>query len=298
VGLTSALFLNYSMVHEHQRIDLFGKMLFERAVIEPPFRLHNPMPSEACFIFIVEGNYKIYSESNQMNAGENDGVLMKCGNFFMEMHPSPKGLTKAVAVHFYPEVLKKLYNNDVPSFLKEKDQLPDPPMVRIKTDELVRKFFDSLLFYFENPELVTEELLILKTKELLLLLDKTSNSSTVRALLSNLFSPRTYSFKEVVNSHVYDHLNNSELAELCNMSLSSFKREFKKVFSDTPAKYFRKQKLEKAKQLLVYSDKNISEIAFECGFSGLVAFSSSFQHEFGRSPSRSRTISTEAVSPK
>jgi len=283
------------MIHEHQRIDLFGKMLFERAVIEPPFRLFNPMPNEACFIFIVEGNYKIYSEANQIRAAEKDSILMKCGNFYMEMHPSPKGLTKAVAVHFYPEVLEKLYADDIPLFLKGKNQMPDPPMVRVKSDELIRRFFDSLLFYFENPELVTEELLILKTKELLLLLDKTNNSASVRAILSNLFSPKTYSFKEVINSHIYDHLNSSELAELSNMSLSSFKREFKKVFHTTPAKYFKKQKLKKVKELLEYSDKNISEIAFECGFSSLVALSTSFHQEFGRSPSKFRILLPEGA---
>jgi len=273
------------MIQEYQRIDLFGKMLFERSVVKSPFKLSSPMTNQACFIFVLEGNFRIYSEADQVQTSERDGILMKCGNYFAKLNPSANGLTKAVVVHFYPEVLKKIYIDDIPGFLKKQNQHLDPPMVQVKSDVLVQKYFESMIFYFENPELVTEELLILKTKELFLLLDKTKNSESVRALLSNLFSPKTYTFKEIVNAHIYDQISLTDLSELCNMSLSSFKREFNRIYQEAPARYIKMKKLEKVKNLLEHSDKNISEIAVDCGFGSLVSLSTSFQNEFSNSPS-------------
>jgi hypothetical protein len=44
------------MILEHQTLDLFGKMLFEKAKLRSPFHVPNPMPHEACFVYILEGN--------------------------------------------------------------------------------------------------------------------------------------------------------------------------------------------------------------------------------------------------
>ncbi len=54
--------------------------------------------------------------------------------------------------------------------------------------------------------------------------------------------------------------------QLANLSLSSFKREFRRVFNDSPARYLKHKKLERARQLLEKTYRRIKEIAFECGF--------------------------------
>ena len=79
-----------------------------------------------------------------------------------------------------------------------------------------------------------------------------------------------------------------ELADYCNLSLSSFKREFAKHYDDTPANYIKTKRLEKAAELLTRSDMRITDVAFECGFNELANFTKSFHAKYGLTPSNYR----------
>lgn len=161
-------------------------------------------------------------------------------------------------------------------------------MAKLPDDVLLTKYIESILFYFENPEIVSEEMLVVKLKELILLLSKTKDAPVVQHILSTLFSPTAHAFREVITAHLYDDLNQSELAQLSNLSLSSFKREFQKHYQTSPARYLRNKKLERAAELLRLSDTRITDIAFDCGFNNLSHFSRSFQDKYGISPTEYR----------
>ncbi len=280
------------MIIEHKTLELFGKMVFEKAIIKPPFKKTNLMPDEACFLYIMQGENFSLSETEQIRVAENEAVLMKCGSYLSQMFASKtSGTYEAVAVHFYPDVLKKIYDNEIPNFLKSKEKpFPEKSMAKLKADELLQKYFDSILFYFSNRELVNEELMILKLKELFLLLENTKNATAIHEILSSLFSPRTYTFKEIISAHLFSNLSLDELARLTNYSLSSFKREFDKIYCESPAKYIKDKKLEKAAELLLVTNHNVSEIAFECGFNDLSGFSRSFKEKYSHSPNDYRII--------
>ncbi len=278
------------MILEHKTYDLFGKMTFEKIILMPPFQKLNPMPNEACFLYIIEGRGVSISEVEKLEVPAKESVLMKCGNYIAKMLPSVDSKRyNAVAIHFHPEVLKKVYENDLPKFLQNRNStIPAAGMVKIKSDSLFLKYIDGILFYFENPELVNEELLILKLKELILLLNQTKDAPIVTQILSSLFSPATYSLKQIVDAHICSDLTIEDIARLTNLSLSSFKREFKKIYNDSPAKYIKDQKLDRASQLLLISDKRISDVAYECGFNDQAHFSKSFHEKYKLSPSNFR----------
>lgn len=79
-----------------------------------------------------------------------------------------------------------------------------------------------------------------------------------------------------------------QLADKNNLSVSSFKREFAKIYNDTPANYIKNKKLEKAAELLLISDVRITDIAFECGFNDLATFTKSFSDKFHITPTNYR----------
>lgn len=281
------LFQETPMFLDHQRLDLFDKMLFEKAEIRPPMRRPLGMPNEACLLYIVKGANDVISPTQAELVLEKQALMMKCDNYIYEMLPSQNAKTyEAVAVHFYPEVLKKVFENDLPAFLKgEPQEPPKNSMIKIKVDRLLEKYFDSILFYFANPELASEELLILKVRELFLLLEKT-DSRQLKEIINSLFTPQIYSFREVIERHLYSHVTNVELAELTHLSLSSFKREFKRIYGESPRRYLRKQKLKRAAELLKVSEMNVTQIAFECGFKDLAHFSIAFKDTYGCAPSQ------------
>ncbi|WP_431129145.1 helix-turn-helix transcriptional regulator [Flagellimonas flava] len=278
------------MIKEYKRIDLFGKLLFEKALILPPFRAPNPMHNEACFLHVREGGYKSFSESEFLKINTKQSVLMKCGNYVGQMVSDKKtGQYQAVAVHFHPEVLRRIYGNDLPNFLvNKKKNTPRHNMALIEASIPVDKYVEDVLFYFDNPHLVNEELLCLKTKEIVLLLMQTQNAPHILQILENLFTERTVDFKTTIAAHIFSEISINELAQLTHMSLSTFKRKFKEIYQLPPQQYILGQRLAKAKDLLQVSDDSIQDIAFATGFKTIHHFSFKFKQHFGSSPSKYR----------
>ncbi len=274
------------MIVERKNINLFGKLLFTKMVAIPPFKLAFPMQEEACFLHVRNGLVFNFSEEQMMKVKNQQSVLMKCGNYLSQAKPisGAKNL-EAIAVHFHPDVLKKIYENDIPGFLKSDKQQTTTDMVKINASVLVNKYIEDIAFYFDHPQLVNDEILILKLKEIILLLAQSESSESIRTILKNLFTKRTSTFKSIIESHLFADLTTEDLANLTNLSLSSFKRQFKIHYQTSPSSYIQHRRLEKAKTLLSISDSSISEIAFNCGFKSVSHFSKKFKQVYGETPS-------------
>ncbi len=283
------------MIIEHKQIDLFGKMFLETAVIEPPFTKPNPMPNEACFITILEGQGYWLSEVEELTVHTSEALLMKCGSYLSRMISGTS--TKryhAVAIHFHPDVIKKAYASTLPDFMNHSGQMAyTSSMAKVEMSDLLQKYIEIIQIYFERPEIVTEELLVLKLKEIILLLMHTSDSQNVLEIFYNLFSPVEFKLKEIVEAHLFSDISVAELAQLSYMSLSTFKREFKKVFQATPAQYIRQKKLERAKELITVSSQSLTDIALSCGFRDSSQFSRLFKEMYGITPSNYRLLQRE-----
>ena len=278
------------MILEHRTINLFGKKVFETAVVVPPYKSLNQLDNEACFLYVLEGANDHYSQEGHIHYDKGEGVLMKCGNFMFKINPDEDtGKGGILAIHFYPDVLKRIYENEIPEFLKTPQQFPfQSNMVLVKSSILIKKYIEGLLFYFENPALVTEELMVLKFKEIILLLLNTEDAPTILEIMYNLFSPKSFSFKEIIEAHVFSQLTITDLAQLTNTSLASFKRAFKKIYEDSPANYIKNRRLEKAAELLIVSNLPISAIAYDCLFNDVAHFSNSFKTKYNLTPSQYR----------
>ena len=113
-------------------------------------------------------------------------------------------------------------------------------------------------------------------------------SSTHDPLVSYIFgtinSREHLEFDKVIEANIFNNLSIPELAHLTNRSESTFKRDFKLYYKESPAKYLKTQKLEKAAELLRTPSLQVSEIAWECGFDNVAHFSTSFTKQFGLPP--------------
>jgi AraC-like DNA-binding protein len=276
------------MIIEHKQFDLYGKKIFEKIILKPPFTMYSEMPDEACFMYAEEGGYDVSSQSDHIKFQPRDAVLMRCGSYFAEFLTSVGFTTsEVIVVHLYPDILKKIFENElsgIASTLKEKQRFIS--VNKYANNELIKIYIESLRIYFHNPALVNDNLIILKLKELIILLAKTENAQSIAQLISSLFSKKEYSFREVIEAHLYTESSIEKLALLTHQSVSSFKREFTKIFGDSPAHYFKHKKLERAAELLGATNQRIGDIAFNCGFSDLAHFSKSFQSKYGVSPSQ------------
>lgn len=75
-----------------------------------------------------------------------------------------------------------------------------------------------------------------------------------------------------------------ELAQMCNMSETHFRRLFSRLFGCSPTDYRLNKRLLKAKDLLISGAFSISETAFAVGFEDANYFSRVFKSRLGVSP--------------
>ena len=277
------------MLLNQDTLSLFGEKLFERARITPPFKRANHLSNEACLLFFSEGGNTYYSQSESLTVYNGDGILMKCGNFFFDLIPDEEsGNTEMMAVHFFPKVLKQIFENNPPKFLAESvNSDSNEYMTPINGNEVLAACMESIMLLFKNPTLADEEVLALKLKEIVLILSKMDNSG-VRQILSNLFNPTSVAFKRTIEAHLFSQLSLEDLASLTNNSLSSFQRQFKELYQSTAASYIKNKRLEKSAELLQISDLSITEISHKCVFSDIAHFSNLFKEKYNSSPSQYR----------
>jgi AraC family transcriptional regulator len=95
---------------------------------------------------------------------------------------------------------------------------------------------------------------------------------------------------------VIDHLRGNlhrqvrleELAKVACFSEFHFHRVFGAVSGETLNNFTNRLRLEKAARLLRYSDKSLTDIAIDCGFSSSASFSRAFRSGYDTSPSQFR----------
>jgi AraC family transcriptional regulator of adaptative response / methylphosphotriester-DNA alkyltransferase methyltransferase len=90
--------------------------------------------------------------------------------------------------------------------------------------------------------------------------------------------------KEQFDANFSDRVKILYLFKKLNVSRNHFTRLFRQHFAMTPGQYLNKLRLYKAMDLLQATERNVLDIALECGFSSLSNFYVCFKREFGQTP--------------
>ena len=98
---------------------------------------------------------------------------------------------------------------------------------------------------------------------------------------------------ERVMQFVEENIGNSDagvgdMAQAAAVSRSGLQRKLKQAMGITPLDLMREARINRACQLLTQTDKNISDIAYACGFTDPKYFSRSFRQSTGLSPTEYR----------
>ncbi len=96
-----------------------------------------------------------------------------------------------------------------------------------------------------------------------------------------------YEIKEAIDyieKNIYKPIKVSYLAEICGFNAAYFSTLFKKIMGISPARYINTLKCQKAKELMFYTDKNITEISQYMGYETVHYFSKVFKKITGRPP--------------
>jgi transcriptional regulator GlxA family with amidase domain len=79
-------------------------------------------------------------------------------------------------------------------------------------------------------------------------------------------------------------LDVASLAAAACLSRAHFIRSFRAAFGETPHRYLQRRRIERAMALLRHTDKPVTEICLDVGFTSLGTFSRTFRDVLGTSP--------------
>ncbi|MEA2646092.1 MAG: hypothetical protein QOE92_1175 [Chloroflexota bacterium] len=83
-------------------------------------------------------------------------------------------------------------------------------------------------------------------------------------------------------------LDVAAVARYAHFSEAHFTRAFKETFGETPHRYLQRRRIERSMFLLRETDRPVTEICLDVGFTSLGTFSRTFREIMGQSPSTYR----------
>ncbi len=160
-------------------------------------------------------------------------------------------------------------------------------LMRIPSRPDVVSLFQSLKPYFQTYEEPDSEWIDMKLHEGLKCVLKTD--SNIYASLFDFAEPWKIDLMAFMNDNYMYDLSMEELANYTGRSLSTFKRDFKKLTNATPQKWLIDKRLTEAHRLLSQGDNlKIQDVMTKVGFSNLSFFSRSYMAKFGYSPKNTK----------
>ena len=87
------------------------------------------------------------------------------------------------------------------------------------------------------------------------------------------------------------------VAAVAHVSPAHFSRCFRAVFGESPHRYLQRRRVERSMFLLRESDRTVTDICFDVGFSSVGTFSRTFREIVGQTPSAYREGHGPIVAP-
>jgi AraC-like DNA-binding protein len=83
-------------------------------------------------------------------------------------------------------------------------------------------------------------------------------------------------------------LDVATVAAVAHLSEAHFSRSFRACFGETPHRYLQRRRVERSMFLLRETDRSVTDVCFDVGFSSLGTFSRTFREIVGEAPSEYR----------
>jgi AraC-like DNA-binding protein len=87
------------------------------------------------------------------------------------------------------------------------------------------------------------------------------------------------------------------VAAVAHLSEAHFIRSFRAVFGETPHRYLQRRRVERSMFLLRETDRSVTDICFDVGFTSLGTFSRTFREIVGETPSGYRAAHEPMEAP-
>jgi AraC-like DNA-binding protein len=230
-------------------------------------------------VWFISGETKIIQAGTTYVFNAGDIFLIPRNQVITIINYPKDGLPhKAVAMHLTVERLQEFYSRldvNLPVTVVDK-------IYQFKNHPLLQSCLSSLIPYFDLQEPFPEKLASLKIIEAITILRTIDKD--IDGILANFEIPGKIDLAKYMESHFMFNLPLEKFGYLTGRSLSTFNRDFRKIFHATPQKWLTKKRLELAHYQISAHAKKPVDVYLEVGFEDLSHFSFAFKKQFGYIP--------------
>lgn len=237
---------------------------------------------EHTLVYIISGSLVIADTSHTLSFNSGDIYFCRRNNLVKYTKcPSDKGEYKSISIYFDQQTLRNIsleyrFKIDEHTVAPAFQQIPSPA---------IGNYMRSLLAY---ETILTntgaDDLLFVKQKEAILLLMKLFPA--FKNILFDFSEPGKIDLEAFMEKNYHFNVQLKRYAYLTGRSLTTFKRDFEKIYHTTPSRWLLQRRLREAHQLIEEKGIKPSEIYLDLGFTNLSHFSFAFKKEYKTSPSK------------
>ncbi|WP_244620327.1 helix-turn-helix domain-containing protein [Chitinophaga japonensis] len=235
--------------------------------------------------FLLSGEKTVHFAGTQVAVKPHQFVMLAAGNCLMsEKIVAEDGDYHSILFFFDSKLLSDLFSRHALLPGEQTGQPVNPPFLLFEKDAFLENFTRSLDYLLQDDKLAHHDLQKVKLEELFLYLaiQYPGQMQQIRSMSHEANDDRIV--RQAVTAHVNSNVTVEELAFLCNMSLSTFKRRFARIYGNSPNRWLLEKRMERAAEMLRQGDHKASEICYELGYENLSSFIQSFKRVYGITP--------------
>lgn len=230
--------------------------------------------------FLTEGTKEVFFDNSALSADNSKFLIIKAGHCLMTEKLSDSRSYRSILLFFSTDILLRFIRKMGFSNAALKGYRS---VFSFRYDAFTQRFARSLLDISLLSKEAQRQLLEIKFEEIMCYLTDIYGPEFLYALAERS-DDTTQKFIQTIENNQLNRLTLKELAFLCNMSLSTFKREFEKHYAISPSKWFQNKRLEYAHYLLHKENRSSSEIYLEVGYENLSSFIQAYKTKYGITP--------------
>jgi AraC-like DNA-binding protein len=241
---------------------------------------------EPSICIALQGSKEVYFGKNQKGYDEHTYLLSSTNipaNIRIEDTSKEKpyvSLKITFTLEQIYEVMKEIGEDNIPS--KKKTD------AGLFFDELTMELLDPvsrLIKLLDTPKRNRDFMSKLVLKEFLfILLNGQSGEFLKQYVMEGSITNQIVKIISKLKEDFAESINMKEIADEFDMSESSLYHSFKKITMISPLQFQKKLRLEEAKNLLISTNIDVSEVAFQVGYESPSQFSREYSRMFGMSP--------------
>ena len=191
------------------------------------------------------------------------------------------------------DFIKRCFEEDIRRETEVVKRIDHPEFIyRINVSESLETLYHSFFSYLKQEKKIPQKIIELKFREMLLNICSGQNNKDIKNVIYTIYKNLDGSIEQVMEEQFIYNLKIEEFARLCGRSVSTFKREFKKLYQTSPGKWLLKKRLNFASNLMLNTDLSVQEVCYESGFESDSHFVRSFKSHFGHTPKQWRLAKT------